>query len=67
MRGPNDELLFWIPPDYRSSIWKPSNTAVIGRMVMRLDLRRFTHGTNWAKCFDEINLLSFDDLAGVTQ
>jgi hypothetical protein len=52
MCGPNDELLFWIPPDYRSFIWRPSNTALIGRMVTRLDLRHFVHGTNWARCFD---------------
>jgi hypothetical protein len=65
MRGPDDELLFWIPPDYRSSIWRPSNVAIISRMVTRLDLRRFAHGANWAKCFDESSLLFSDDLTEV--
>jgi hypothetical protein len=60
MRGPNNEVLFWIPPDYRSSIWRPSNTAIIGRMVTRLDLSRFVHGMDWTKCFDENKLVSTD-------
>jgi hypothetical protein len=65
MSSPNDELLFWIPPDYRSSIWRPSNIAIIGRMVTRLDLRRFAHGVDWAKCFDESKLVSSDDTTDV--
>jgi hypothetical protein len=67
MRGPNDELLFWIPPDYRSSIWRPGNISIIGRMVTLLDFRHFTHGTDWGKCFDESRLLSFDDLKDMLQ
>jgi hypothetical protein len=67
MRGPNDELLFWIPPDYRSLIWRPSNIAIIGHMVTRLDLRRFTHGTDWAKCFDESKLILSEDMMDVEQ
>jgi hypothetical protein len=61
MCGPSNELLFWIPPDYRSSIYRPSNTALIGRMVARLDLRRFAHGTEWVRCFDEGKLRSYSD------
>lgn len=43
-------LLFWIPPWHRGRLWRPSNTAVIGRGAVRLDFRKFVHGSDWEQC-----------------
>lgn len=48
--GPGSKLLMWIPPEYRTKLWRPSMRAVIGRNMMSLDLSKFAHGPDWAQC-----------------
>ncbi|KAJ7592838.1 WD40-repeat-containing domain protein [Mycena floridula] len=50
--GQQHQLLFWVPPDYQTSLWRPSNTGVIGDDVLRLDFSNFVHGTNWTAVTD---------------
>ena len=46
----HSELLFWVPPRYRATLWWPRNTVVIGQQYTKLDLSLFVHGTNWQQC-----------------
>ncbi|KAF7984956.1 hypothetical protein HWV62_9893 [Athelia sp. TMB] len=46
------ELLFWVPPAYRAGLWRPYNTLLISEQSTRLDLSRFAHGNDWARCYD---------------
>ena len=50
VRGPDRELLFWVPPLHRSALQRPSNVAVIGQYSTKIDFSRFVHGTSWAQC-----------------
>ncbi|KAF7966282.1 hypothetical protein HWV62_39247 [Athelia sp. TMB] len=50
MRNQQGGLLFWVPPQLREGLWWPENTAVISRTSNRLDLERFVHGEEWARC-----------------
>lgn len=50
MENSSTELLFWVPPAYRTGLWRPNSTMVIGRQTTRLDLTQFVHGRDWARC-----------------
>ncbi|KAI0341545.1 WD40 repeat-like protein [Trametopsis cervina] len=50
MLGPEDELLFWVPPDYRVGLWRPSNLWVAGEHSLHLDFSHFVHGEQWTRC-----------------
>ncbi|KIM33655.1 hypothetical protein M408DRAFT_61483 [Serendipita vermifera MAFF 305830] len=55
--GADYELLFWIPPDLRLGLYRPSNTLVIGPIVKTvLDFTNFVHGESWVHCRDKISL-----------
>ncbi|KAI0337299.1 WD40 repeat-like protein [Trametopsis cervina] len=47
MLGPEGELLFWVPPDYRTGVCRTSTQWVAGPRSLRLDLSRFAHGERW--------------------
>ncbi|KAG2136357.1 uncharacterized protein EDB93DRAFT_785679 [Suillus bovinus] len=47
--GPNDQLLFWVPPASRDSFYNPRTALVIPRGV-ELDLSLMAHGTHWQHC-----------------
>ncbi|KZT67318.1 WD40 repeat-like protein [Daedalea quercina L-15889] len=49
--GSRGELFLWIPPEYRSSLWWPRTTAIMGAHPVQLDLSRFTHGMVWTDCW----------------
>ncbi|KZP18430.1 WD40 repeat-like protein [Athelia psychrophila] len=51
MQNSPNELLFWVPPAYRTGLWRPNSTVVISRHTTRLDLTEFVHGRNWARCY----------------
>jgi len=40
MQGKHSELLFWVPPDYRSRLGRPRNTEIIGHNATLLDFSR---------------------------
>ncbi|KAI0342503.1 WD40 repeat-like protein [Trametopsis cervina] len=48
--GPDNGLLFWVAPDYRTALRKPGNEWVIAARTLELDLSRFAHGTSWTDC-----------------
>ncbi|OCH85340.1 hypothetical protein OBBRIDRAFT_740049, partial [Obba rivulosa] len=51
MRGPDNQLLFWVPSLHRLSLHRPSNVAVIGHNETRLDFSKAVIGRNWARCY----------------
>ncbi|KIM24753.1 hypothetical protein M408DRAFT_75414, partial [Serendipita vermifera MAFF 305830] len=55
IRGPNSELLFWVPPEIRPRLCALSNILVIDRQKAwtTLDLEHFVHGEEWSQCKDE--------------
>ncbi|KAG2109014.1 uncharacterized protein F5147DRAFT_612290 [Suillus discolor] len=68
MVGPNDRLLFWVPPASRPAFYSPWNALVIPGNV-ELDLSRMAHGSRWQDCKSPTRrttkerLLSLDSLA----
>ncbi|KIM21762.1 hypothetical protein M408DRAFT_324867 [Serendipita vermifera MAFF 305830] len=50
MLGPKSELLFWVPPTLRTGLWRPGNTAIIGKLVTKLGFGNFAHGEFWTNC-----------------
>ncbi|KZP06583.1 WD40 repeat-like protein [Athelia psychrophila] len=50
MQNSPTELLFWVPPEYRTGLWQPSDTLIIGQPSTCLDLTHFVYGDNWAQC-----------------
>ncbi|KAG1817842.1 hypothetical protein EV424DRAFT_1513007 [Suillus variegatus] len=49
--GPNDQLLFWVPPASREAFKYNSQTAfIIPRGDVELDLSHMAHGTRWQHC-----------------
>lgn len=49
--GPNSELLFWVPHDLQTGLYRPRNKAIIGRVPKtKLDLKAFVHGESWELC-----------------
>jgi len=43
-------LLFWVPPENRLGLLRPSTHAIIGAPPTRLDMQRFVHGPQWTLC-----------------
>ncbi|KAI0339508.1 WD40 repeat-like protein [Trametopsis cervina] len=50
MLGPEGQLLFWVPPDYRTGLYRTSTRWVAGARSVHLDLSHFTHGEHWIHC-----------------
>ena len=70
MLGPDSKLLFWVPPTFRTGLWRPRNTAVIGASVETLDFGHFVHGEDWVRCKDPLPDIPGDfasNLPGPTQ
>ncbi|PVF92107.1 WD40 repeat-like protein [Serendipita vermifera] len=52
--GPDDELLFWVPPDLRDGLLLPHIVCIIGKCIKtRINLDSFVHGDSWTLCRDE--------------
>ncbi|KAF8332311.1 uncharacterized protein EI90DRAFT_2897445, partial [Cantharellus anzutake] len=43
-------LLFWVPPEHRLGLFRPSTLTVIGVRPIRLNMQRFVHGLQWTQC-----------------
>jgi hypothetical protein len=50
--GPQEELLFWVPPASRRSLWSPRTLLVIPRGA-EIDLSCMKHGHHWIECREE--------------
>ncbi|OCH83642.1 hypothetical protein OBBRIDRAFT_528426 [Obba rivulosa] len=51
MKGPDGQLLFWVPSLHRLSLHRPSNVAVCGPNETRLDVSRAVFGHDRARCY----------------
>jgi WD40 repeat protein len=49
--GKHGELLCWIPPIHRSTLFRPSNLLVLGATATTLDTTNFVHGDRWYECW----------------
>ncbi|KAG2340344.1 WD40 repeat-like protein [Suillus weaverae] len=52
MVGPDNQLLFWVPPASRQAFYSPWNALVIPRGCVALDLSCMAHGSHWQHCRD---------------
>ncbi|KAJ7619033.1 hypothetical protein B0H17DRAFT_1114145, partial [Mycena rosella] len=50
IHGPRQELVMWVPPEYRLYLHLPPHFIVIGSARVVVDISRFVHGTDWVKC-----------------
>lgn len=48
--GPQQQLLFWVPPEHRVGFCWSRTHLIIGECNTSLDLTKFTHGTSWIEC-----------------
>ncbi|EMD36498.1 hypothetical protein CERSUDRAFT_138171 [Gelatoporia subvermispora B] len=51
IKGPQDELIMWIPKDYWCGVLMPRTKVLIGRYRATLDVGRFVHGNRWMDCY----------------
>ncbi|KAK6983901.1 WD40 repeat-like protein [Favolaschia claudopus] len=49
IRGPNRELLLWVPPYYREGLLWPRTELGIGKHITKLDLTNFVDGIDWVR------------------
>ncbi|KAJ7924656.1 peptidase C14 [Mycena leptocephala] len=51
IRGPNQELIMWVPPEYRFYLQLPPHFIVIASARVVVDMSRVVRGTDWVKCY----------------
>ncbi|KAF8133483.1 WD40-repeat-containing domain protein [Mycena galopus ATCC 62051] len=51
IRGPNKELVMWVPPEYQKFLQIPPHSIVGASAKVTIDFSRVVHGTDWAKCY----------------
>jgi len=49
--GPRDELVLWVPQEYRTCFGMYPNIKIIGWPNVTADLHNSFHGTEWTKCY----------------
>ncbi|KAJ7799619.1 hypothetical protein B0H14DRAFT_2160797, partial [Mycena olivaceomarginata] len=49
--GPSQELVMWVPPEYREFLQLPPGFIVMASAKVVVDLSRVVHGTDWVKCY----------------
>ncbi|KAF8137958.1 WD40-repeat-containing domain protein [Mycena galopus ATCC 62051] len=50
IRGLNQELIMWVPPEYHCYLQLPPHFIVITSARVVVDMSCFVHGTDWVKC-----------------
>ncbi|KAF7364231.1 hypothetical protein MSAN_01082700 [Mycena sanguinolenta] len=51
IRGPNEELVMWVPPEYHKFLQVPPHFIVGAAAKVVVDLDHVVHGTDWVKCY----------------
>jgi WD40 repeat protein len=51
IRGPRQELVMWVPPEYHTYLQLPPHFIVGASARVVADLSRMVHGTDWVKCW----------------
>ena len=47
-------LLFWVLPEHRLGLFRPSTLAIIGAHSTQLNMQHFVHGPQWTKCHNDL-------------
>ena len=50
IRGPANELIFWVLPEWRTFVVWPPCLSLIAESRIIVDLQYFVHGTDWTRC-----------------
>ncbi|KAJ7634820.1 WD40-repeat-containing domain protein [Roridomyces roridus] len=53
-----DELLLWLPHNYRQGFWMPHTKFIIGVQQTKLSYQHFAHGTEWINCYVPLKQVS---------
>jgi len=53
VRGPNRELILWVPEQSRAHFGTSSNAHALGQLHAIADLSESFHGPEWAKCYSQ--------------
>lgn len=51
IKGPNGELLLYVPEEYRESIQHPPCILRISEKLVTVDFRDTVSGEDWARCY----------------
>ncbi|KAJ6578266.1 hypothetical protein B0H19DRAFT_1020632 [Mycena capillaripes] len=51
IRGPRNELVMWVPPEYHLFLQLQPHVRVIASARVVVDLSRVVHGAGWVKCY----------------
>ncbi|KAJ7796376.1 hypothetical protein B0H14DRAFT_2253947, partial [Mycena olivaceomarginata] len=51
IRGPRQELIMWVPPEYCFYLQLPPCLLIIASARVIVDMSRFVHGNDWPKCY----------------
>ncbi|KAI0029357.1 hypothetical protein K488DRAFT_56551 [Vararia minispora EC-137] len=51
IRGPQGQLVMWVPPEYRPYMQLSPCVALLGGARVTLDFEGSAHGTEWTKCY----------------
>ncbi|KAI0266644.1 hypothetical protein BGY98DRAFT_926325, partial [Russula aff. rugulosa BPL654] len=51
IRGSDDELLMWIPPEQREYLHYPSTIWISGKRKTIPDISNSVRGPDWATCY----------------
>ena len=46
----DDNLLIWVPDEYRPSLWSPGTLVLVGREPIDIDFGDVYHGIDWTRC-----------------
>ena len=46
----DDNLLIWVPDEYRASLWSPGTLVLVGREPIDIDFGNALHGIDWTNC-----------------
>ena len=52
IRGPNGQLLLWVPAGNRDPFYSPFTRLVMPRGGVELDLSKMAYGSKWQECFE---------------
>ena len=50
LQYPSGELLLWVRPELHPGLYFPGVVHVIGADSIKIELRKFVHGTEWLRC-----------------
>ena len=52
LQGPGGQLLFWVPPDFRSGFWSQQVLVIGAPQPLPINFASFAHGVSWTQCHD---------------